>query len=139
MLKGINSLAFYFYVYFQRKLEKKLPFSTEAIWELKLMWSELHSMVMETSLALAKGDTDIAKNVLRREERINQLQIDLKKSHVHRLNEGTCNLQSGIVFLDLVDNLEKIGDHLSNIAEGVMGGMRWRVHEKTEKKEVAAV
>jgi hypothetical protein len=32
---------------------------------------------------------------------------------------------SGIVFIDCVDCFEKIGDHLSNIAEGLLGGLRW--------------
>jgi phosphate:Na+ symporter len=110
----------------ERKIEKKLPFTDEAIKQSTLMWNELHSMMIEVEQALKKNDSNLAKNVLAREERINRLQIELKKSHVNRLNDGRCNLKSGIVFLDLVDNLEKIGDHLTNIAEGIIGGMRWR-------------
>ena len=111
----------------ERKIEKKMPFSDEAIKELTLMWNELNSMMIETEQALKKNDSKIAENVLTREERMNRFQIELKKAHVNRLNEGKCNLKSGIVFLDMVDNLEKIGDHLSNIAQGVFGGMRWEV------------
>ena len=110
----------------ERKIERKLPFTDEAIKELTLIWNELHSMMIETEQALKKNNFNLAKNVLEREERINQMQIELKKAHVNRLNNGKCNLKSGIVFLDLVDNLEKIGDHLTNIAEGILGGMRWR-------------
>ncbi|MFC1624188.1 Na/Pi cotransporter family protein [Candidatus Omnitrophota bacterium] len=114
----------------ERKIEKKLPFTNEAIKELTLMWNELHSMMIETEKALEKNDFNIARNVLVREERINTFQIELKKSHVNRLSQGSCNIRSGIIFLDFVDNLEKIGDHLSNVAKGVVGHMRWRVHEK---------
>ena len=32
---------------------------------------------------------------------------------------------AGLIFVDLVDNLEKIGDHLTNIAQGVVGGFQW--------------
>jgi len=120
----------------ERKIENKLPFSDEALRELQLMWNELHSMMIETERALEKNDPKIADNVLIREERLNQFQIDLKKSHVNRLNEGTCNLKSGIVFLDFVDNLEKIGDHLSNIAQGVSGQLRWKAHREPEKARV---
>ena len=35
-------------------------------------------------------------------------------------------MKAGVIFMDLVDNLEKIGDHLTNIAQGVIGGMKWR-------------
>ena len=36
-----------------------------------------------------------------------------------------CQLLSGLVFIDFVQNLEKIGDHLTNIAQSVLGGLRW--------------
>ncbi|NQT33085.1 MAG: Na/Pi cotransporter family protein [Candidatus Omnitrophica bacterium] len=109
----------------ERKIEKKLPFSEEATSELTLMWNELSSMMIEAQEALRGNDTETAENVLRREEQINKFQIDLKKAHVSRLNQSSCDMRSGVVFMDLVDNMEKIGDHLSNIAQGVVSGMRW--------------
>lgn len=120
----------------ERKIEKTLPFTDEAIKEINLMWNELHSMMIETESALRKNDHMVAEKVLRREERINQLQIDLRKSHVNRLSDGKCELRSGIVFLDFVDNLEKIGDHLSNIAQSILGGMRWKGYKAEETKVV---
>jgi len=110
----------------ERKIEKKLPFSDEAITELSLMWNELNSMMIEVEEALRLKDTAKAESVLRREHRINHYQEDLKNNHVRRLNENMCDLQSGIVFMDLVDNFEKIGDHLTNVAQGVISDMRWR-------------
>jgi len=120
----------------ERKIEKKMPFTDEAIKELILMWNELNSMMIETEKALKNDSIEIAKSVLTREERMNQFQVDFKKSHVNRLSQGKCNLKSGVVFLDMVDNLEKIGDHLANIAEGVREGMRWKSSEKHEKLKV---
>lgn len=110
----------------ERKIEKKLPFTDEAIKELTLMWNELHNMMIETKSALKNKDSKKADNVLVREERINRFQADLKKSHTNRLSQGNCDVKSGIIFLDFVDNLEKIGDHLSNIAQGIIGEMRWK-------------
>ncbi|MBW9234609.1 hypothetical protein JQK62_20610 [Leptospira santarosai] len=37
------------------------------------------------------------------------------------MNEGICSPQAGIVFVDIVSNLERIGDHAVNIAEAVLG------------------
>ncbi len=110
----------------ERKVEKKLPFSDEAVKELTLMWNELQNMMIATEEALNKNDIGIAENVLEREERINKFQIELKKAHVNRLSEGVCDIKSGVVFMDFVDNLEKIGDHLTNVAQGIIGEMRWR-------------
>jgi phosphate:Na+ symporter len=121
----------------ERKVEKKLPFSEEALQELSQAWDNLYSMMAETELALKENNPRIAEGVLAREKRMNRFQIELKRSHVNRLNEGRCNLKSGIVFLDFVDNLEKIGDHLSNIAQGILGGMRWKAPEHERAKTAA--
>ena len=115
----------------ERRVENKLPFSDDAIKGLRGMWNELNCMMIETEQALKRNDTQIAESVLQREQRINDFQIKLKISHVNRLSEGICDIQSGIVFMDFIDSLEKIGDHLTNVAQGVIGGMRWRTYEST--------
>ncbi|MFH1836833.1 MAG: Na/Pi cotransporter family protein [Candidatus Omnitrophota bacterium] len=127
----------------ERKIDSKLPFTDTAINELNLMWNELNSMMIETEEALRSRDMKIAKKVMEREKNINAYQIGLKKGHVERLNQGECNMQSGVIFMDFVDNLEKIGDHLTNIAQGVLGEMRWKgyklQHELSELEEKTAV
>ncbi len=110
----------------ERKMEEKLLFSDEAMKDAGLMWDELNRMMIETEGTLKNNDIKTAESVLEREGKINQFQKDLKERHVRRLSDGKCDTQSGIVFMDFVDNLEKIGDHLTNIAEGVIGGMRWQ-------------
>ncbi|MFC1501161.1 Na/Pi cotransporter family protein [Elusimicrobiota bacterium] len=115
-----------------RKMDEKLCLSDNALEGLKNMWSELNSMMSETEIALKDNDIQLAKKVLKREEKINMFQKDLKKGHVERLNKGVCDIKSGIIFVDLIDNLEKIGDHLTNIVQGVLGEMRWKGYK--EKK-----
>ena len=44
-----------------------------------------------------------------------------RKNHILRLNEGSCSAQAGMVFVDIVSNLERIGDHAVNIAEAILG------------------
>ena len=122
----------------ERKIEKKLPITDEAMKELNLMWNELHSMMLEAAIALEKNDFSAARSVLSREKRINRFQVELRASHVDRLNDGKCNLIAGILFIDLVDNLEKIGDHLTNVAQGILEGMHWKVHTESEKAEAPA-
>ncbi len=117
----------------ERKVENKLPFTDDAIRELRLMWNDLSCMMAEAEECLNKNDPQIAKKVIEREKRINGYQISLKKAHVERLNAAQCNLISGVVFMDLVDNLEKIGDHLTNVAQGVIGEMRWHGEGKDFK------
>ncbi|MCK4851826.1 MAG: Na/Pi cotransporter family protein [Candidatus Omnitrophica bacterium] len=114
----------------ERTMEGKLPFTDEAMNELSLMWNELNSMMIETQEALKKNDPRIAEGVLGRENIINNYQVELKDAHVNRLSRNMCDLRSGVVFLDFVDNLEKIGDHLTNIAQAILGRMRWKGEEE---------
>jgi len=113
----------------EKKIEEKLIFTEDAMRGLKLIWHEVSSMGTETRKALETGDIDLAKKVEEREARVNRLQKTLKKEHVDRLNRGECSFRSGMVFLDFVDNLEKVGDHLTNIAQGIIEGMRWKPEE----------
>lgn len=117
----------------ERTVETKLPFSDDAMREMRLMWNELSSMLLEAEEALSKNDPAIAKNVMIREKKINSYQESLKKAHVERLNACQCNVLSGVVFMDMVDNIEKIGDHLANVAQGVIGEMRWHSEGKEFK------
>jgi len=109
----------------ERRSDKDLSFSEMAIGELDGMFKIVSDMLVDVSNGLETGDMDVAREALIKEEELNRLQRSLRKSHVKRLNEGSCNMLSGIVFIDCVDCFEKIGDHLSNIAEGLLGGLRW--------------
>jgi phosphate:Na+ symporter len=51
------------------------------------------------------------------EEQINEDQDEITNNHIDRLERGVCTVQAGVVYLDMIANLEKIGDHLANIAE----------------------
>lgn len=90
-------------------------------------------MLNDVSLGLENGDLTNARRALNREDQINAMQIELRQNHVERLNEGTCNLLSGLIFLDFVDYIEKIGDHLTNVAQGLLGGLRWESTQEVSK------
>jgi len=109
----------------ERGLEEKLFSSEQARRDIKRMYDEVDSMALEAIDALKQNSVDEAKQSLRREERLNRFQLELRQGHIQRLSEGKCNILAGIIFLDMVNNLEKIGDHLTNIAQAVMGSLRW--------------
>ena len=109
----------------ERAVEEKLPFSQYAIDELHLMYNEINAMVEEVKLALQDGNKEAAQKALARENTLNRLQAELRQNHIQRLSEGGCFVLSGIIFLDFINNLEKIGDHLTNVAQAVMGSFQW--------------
>jgi phosphate:Na+ symporter len=77
------------------------------------------------TVALENNDIESAKSALVNEEHLNKMQMDFRRSHVQRMTEGVCSPETGLIFIDLVDNAEKIGDHLTNIAQAVIGGLQW--------------
>lgn len=109
----------------ERKIDQKLPFTVMANEELKRIVDVTFSMFENTITALKKQDVISAEKVIEGEDQLNELQIELKEHHIQRVNEGTCYLISGIVFINFVDNIEKIGDHLTNIAQGVLRHLQW--------------
>lgn len=108
-----------------RKIEGNLPFSNSAIAEIKEMVQNINDMTDGVLRALATNSTEDAKFVLQKEDRVNALTDELRQNHIDRLGRGECKVLSGIVFLDMISNFEKIGDHLTNVAQAVMGRLQW--------------
>ncbi|HRZ40583.1 MAG TPA: Na/Pi cotransporter family protein [Candidatus Omnitrophota bacterium] len=121
----------------QLRIDSAILFSELAIEELKVMWQELKEMFTETKTAFEKLDRSMAEKLLEREDRMNAMQIRLKEAHIERLNQGVCKIKANYVFLDFIDNLEKIADHLTNISQSIIGQMQWRRY-KVETKQKAA-
>ncbi|MDU1077173.1 PhoU domain-containing protein, partial [Clostridium sp.] len=65
-------------------------------------------------------DSERAKSISVIEERIDKYEKKLRNNNIKRLNEKSCNANSSTMFLDLISNLERIGDHSNNIAEAIM-------------------
>ncbi|MBU1888042.1 MAG: hypothetical protein KKB46_02450, partial [Candidatus Omnitrophica bacterium] len=109
----------------ERALEEKLPFSDSAINDLHTIYNEVDSMMEDVKEAFLAQNEERAKDALVREETINRLQVALRTNHIQRLGEKYCVPLSGVIFLDFVNNLEKIGDHLTNVAQAVRGVLHW--------------
>ena len=109
----------------QRKMDQDEHFSPEAKAEIVRMKIEVDQMFDDVLIALRESSIDIAGRALGHEKIINRMQIDLRKRHVQRLSDGGCTAMAGMVFVDLVDNIEKIADHLTNVAQGIVHGMQW--------------
>lgn len=102
------------------RIENKLEFSEVAIQELQLMHDRVLKSYTQAILALKTGDINIAKRVIEREGEIDHMEKSLRASHIARLNKQQCSPGAGVIFLDIISNLERIGDHASKIAFAVI-------------------
>ncbi len=109
----------------ERKLAQRLSFSDSALSEIGRLRSEAEQMFDRVISALERSDVSEAQAALVHENNLNRMQMDFRRSHVQRMTDGICVPEAGLIFIDLVDNVEKIGDHLTNIAQAVIGGLQW--------------
>lgn len=91
--------------------------SDEAKEELYQMFELTIQSVELAVLALRNKDLNVARRVYELEVSIDEMERELRKRHINRLNHGECTPKSGLVFTDMISNLERIGDHAHNIAE----------------------
>ncbi len=99
----------------------KVKVSSTAMEDLTNMFLLTTDTVRDAMVALQNNDKEQAKLVVEQENKIDSLERKLRKQHIQRLTEGSCSGQSGVVFIDIISNLERIGDHAVNIAEAVLG------------------
>jgi len=100
----------------QFKIDNKIVFSSTAIEELKEIYGVVDKAIETSLTALENEDKEKVKEVNEYEERVDELRDGLRESHIRRLNNSECNINAGVIFLDIVTNLERISDHSVNIA-----------------------
>lgn len=105
------------------KIEDKLPFSEAALQEIREMYEKVESMFANAMLAFEREDVEKAREVIREDDVIDYLEKKLRQRHIERINEKRCYPSSGVIYLDVLSNLERIADHATNIAEVVNGNI----------------
>ncbi|MBB4825729.1 phosphate:Na+ symporter [Sporosarcina luteola] len=99
----------------------RVKLTEDALQDLTEMFTLTIETVGKSVKALDLNDTELARAVAEQEDLIDKMERRFRKNHIVRLNGGHCSAQAGIVFVDIVSNLERIGDHAVNIAEAVLG------------------
>lgn len=102
------------------KLEEKLPFSELALNELELLFGKVEDILVLAVQSLRTQESSLAKKVLSRESAINKMEAELRQNHINRLNQGKCWPGSGVVYVELLNNLKRVSDHAVNIAQVVL-------------------
>ncbi len=96
--------------------DKKLEFSKDAKDQLGTLVVALGEIVNITIDAFSRDDIELAKSVEPLEQVIDQLTTAIKAGHIERLQAGDCTIEMGFVLSDILNNIERVSDHCSNIA-----------------------
>ncbi len=101
--------------------DKEIVFSSEARRELALVDGAIREILEITLAAFLADDLRRAEQVEPLEETIDLMIETLRDRHILRLKDGVCGIENGIIFLEILTNLERISDHCSNIAARIVG------------------
>ena len=99
-------------------------FSDSAMHELTVISDAVQDIIGMAVDTVKNNDISLAMRIEPLEETVDFLNETLKSRHIERLKNGECVVESGINFLDLLINLERISDHCSNIAVYVMSAQK---------------
>lgn len=102
------------------KIENKANFSEDAYNEIKTMFNDTMMVYKATLTAIQTISMDDCESVIENDKKIDVMYKELRKNHIERLNNFICEPNAGVIFLDIIGNLERIGDHSSNIAESII-------------------
>lgn len=102
------------------KNSHKINLTEQAMEDLNNMFDLTLLTVKQAIQCLNDPSKEIALEVVRKEEQIDKMERENRKKHIIRVNEGLCSGSAGIVFVDMLSNLERIGDHAVNIAEEIL-------------------
>lgn len=106
------------------KAKNKYVFSDIAKNEVDEYFNKIETMLVDTMESLETGSPKLAEKVLAEEEKINAMENEIRQEHMHRLVDNECSPAVTVVFLDVIHNLERMGDSCNNIAEAVIKGYR---------------
>lgn len=99
----------------QKMHTDKIHFSEAACRELEIMSLAVKEITENTVSAFINEDLDTAAGIEALEQVIDNLKVKLKSNHSNRMENGECSIENGILFFDIINSLERISDHCSNL------------------------
>ena len=105
----------------QRKRDQNIGFSEIAVSEILDMAKHTREFLAFVAEAIERGDRAIFDKANHMESVVDDIEETLRNNHISRLHTGECAVLPGLIFLDMLHNFEKIGDHTYNVAKAVVG------------------
>ncbi|SFX30036.1 Na/Pi cotransporter family protein [Marinospirillum alkaliphilum] len=124
----INDLERIADIYYQitkladRLHESKASWPDEAYEEIRVMMDALHQAIQNMVLNVAREPRQIKlEEAIAMEKQVNKLRNQFRENHYSRLENGNYSPRAGVVFIDALNRLERIGDHVINVNEFASG------------------
>lgn len=102
------------------RAEERIDFSDKAKAELMDLFRRVDAILSDAVSALETNDAALAQDVWEKERIIDDIEAKLRENHFRRLNDGTCLPASAVIYIEVLDNLERLADHAVNLADAVV-------------------
>lgn len=107
---------------FGRKIKHKLEFTAEQTKNIDEMFGLVNEALAEMQINLEANYSDVTMEKSQaKEDAINVLKKKLNKQHLKSIESNDYDVRTGIIYRDVVFSCEKVGDHIINVTEGVVG------------------
>ena len=101
------------------KRKDKIQFSEKGNRDLEKIYTVAVKTLDASLEARRQGSLVSVQHAQEAEKTVDKMEKELRDKHIQRLSKGKCAPESGVIFLDILSNLERIADHADNIAEYV--------------------
>ena len=108
--------------------QKGIAFSAAALQEYATMAGAVREVTALASDSFVSGDVQAARQVEPLEQVIDDLKEEMRTRHIRRMQQGSCGIEAGFIWSDLLTNLERVSDHCSNIACCMIEGADHNLH-----------
>ncbi len=105
--------------------DDNIKFTDKGIEEMRNMKNAVEKMLVLLEKSLGEEEKNTAKEIIETETAVNKMFDDYRRNHARRIAAGLSGVFSGPVFMDYLQNLEKIGDHATNIAQSIATNYEW--------------
>ena len=106
--------------FFHDRYEKDMHLSDDGTQDLDQMFSTVEQMVVGTVRAIKNWDSKIAQEIMPLEDETDNLEEAFRERHVHRVQTGVCSFINTEHYVEILSNLERMGDHLKNILDSIV-------------------
>jgi len=121
-MERIGDICYQISISIERKKEKKADFTNEATKSIEDMLSEIQLSlnIMNNNLNSEYAQVSLTE-ANNSEININNMRNKLRKSYLQKIEKGEMKIQTGMIYNNLIHSLEKIGDHIFNVSEAIVG------------------
>jgi phosphate:Na+ symporter len=105
----------------EEMIEDNLQLTKEGMRDYAEIRGQVAKFIDLVKRSMKERDRDIMDTAQEMEDSIDEMRERMRDNHVSRLRSGTCTVDPGLVFVDMLSNFEKMGDYLYNVSQGVAG------------------